>query len=396
MPSHTILLIGDGRMAFPAARALSRAGHTVHAGVSIYSNYLEWSRYVAKSFPHPPLEPGTDDAKPKIDVWLAAHDDIDTLLPVSEAGLRFLTRHRKDYERRFALMMPASASVETASDKAAMFDLVQSLDLPLAAFRAVTDLPSTRAAAEAIGFPLIIKPSKVDAPLFERKALILRSAAEFEQHFSHWPDDHPELLVQAFVAGPRHSVVFSASCGQLLGAVEICAARTHENDGTGYTTYGITVPPTPAVQRSVEALVSALDYSSTGCAQFIVSPDRQDVTFMEINPRVSLTRIAECAGLAHTLWALDLAHGRSPLPGGDPWTYPAGVEYVWTKGDLTLLASLVRHGRMSPARAAGRLGRIGSDALRCHHAVFDAGDPLPAMGVYFNKVISPFRSGRYG
>ena len=42
MRQHTILLVGDARMAFPVAKSLSKAGHIVHAGVSIFSNYLEW------------------------------------------------------------------------------------------------------------------------------------------------------------------------------------------------------------------------------------------------------------------------------------------------------------------------------------------------------------------
>ncbi len=61
-----ILLLGDSRMAFPIAKALSKQGAKVFAGVSIYSNYLEWSRYLTGTFQHPSTDSGTDAALPHI------------------------------------------------------------------------------------------------------------------------------------------------------------------------------------------------------------------------------------------------------------------------------------------------------------------------------------------
>ncbi|MHA7858725.1 MAG: hypothetical protein ACX94D_11620 [Henriciella sp.] len=57
-------------MAFPIAKALSKQAVSVFAGVSIYSNYLEWSRYLNGTFPHPSTDSGTDAALPYILRWL--------------------------------------------------------------------------------------------------------------------------------------------------------------------------------------------------------------------------------------------------------------------------------------------------------------------------------------
>lgn len=390
--SQRVLLIGDARMAFPVTKALARAGHRVYAGVSRYSNYLEWSRYLGGSFRHASLEPGTDEALPAILGWLAENGPVDAIQPVSEAGLRFLTRHRDRFEAQAALVMPSREAVATASDKSAMFALCERLGVPLAVHRTVTGLASLADAIDAIGYPLIIKPSSVDAPLHGRKALILRRPEDLARAFPAWPQEHRDLIVQAYVTGPRHSVVFTADRGRLVGAVEVCAARTHEHDGTGYTTYGITVTPTPELQAATEAMVEALGYSTTGCAQFIVDPNSDRRTFMELNPRVSLARIAECAGLSHSVWGLDIALGRTVSGRADPWDYPAGVEYVWTKGDLSLTLSLVKQRRIGALGAARRTSQIAADAVRCHHAIFDPGDPMPAMGVYLNKFIAPLRA----
>ena len=61
-----ILLLGDSRMAYPIAKSLLKQGVNVSAGVSIYSNYLEWSRYVSQTFAHPSTDAGTDAALPVI------------------------------------------------------------------------------------------------------------------------------------------------------------------------------------------------------------------------------------------------------------------------------------------------------------------------------------------
>ncbi|MEO1028415.1 MAG: hypothetical protein AAFX02_05095 [Pseudomonadota bacterium] len=391
MSKHTALLIGDARMAFPVARALSRAGHNVHAGVSIYSNYLEWSRYIDKSFAHASLEPGTDEALADIEAWLVSHPEIDTVQPVSEAGARFVARHQDLFEAHATVVSPGKAIVDKAYDKTGMFELCASLDGPLAPYRAIASMDELRAAIDEIGYPFILKPSKVDAYIFGGKALILHNQEDLSREFPHWPEIHPELILQRYLTGRRHSVIFSAKEGRLLGAVEICAARTHINDGTGNTTYGITIEPTPEIRDSVERFVSALNYTSTGCLQYLVSPKDREITFMELNPRVSLARLAECAGLPHSLWGLALAHGEEVDGFDDPWSLPSGVEYVWTKGELTLLGSLFRRGEIGFGEFTSRFGRAVFDIPRCHHAVFDIVDPLPAIGVYGNKLIAPIR-----
>lgn len=387
-----VLLVGDARMAFPVAKALDRAGARVFAGVSRSSNYLEWSRHLSGSFRHSPLEPGTDAALPVILNWIDANGPIDAIQPVSEAGSRLMSRHRAAFAARSRLIMPGLEAVAACMDKTGLFRLCERLDVALAPFRRVRSLSEVRAAAAGIGFPLIVKPSLVDAELFGRKALIVPDAAALVRAMPSWPEEHPELIVQRYVSGPRHSVIFSADRGRLLGAVEIRAARTHETDGTGYTTYGVTVQPTSQVREGVERLVAHLGYSSTGCAQFIVDPRTGEVTFMEVNPRVSLGRIAEHAGLPHSVWGLDLALGRPVRGWDDPWAGARlGVRYVWTKGDVNLLIDQVRDGAVGPGETLRRLSRIAVDAATCVHAVFDPMDPAPALGVWGNILLRRFR-----
>jgi len=387
----SVLLLGDSRMAFPIAKALFKQGVKVYAGVSVYSNYLEWSRYLSGTFRHPSTDSGTDDALPFILTWLQDNSHIDAIQPVSESALRLISRHRATFETLGRLIMPSTQTVESCSQKGAMFDLCDQLDVPLAPYRIVATKRDLFDAAAEIGFPVIIKPSCVDAELFGRKALIIQSTADLHIQINEWPNLHPELIVQRYVRGPRHSVVFCAEKGRLLKAVEVIARRTHELDGTGYTTMGVTVAPTPVIRQATETLVQHLNYSSTGCAQFIVDPASGEVTFMEINARTSLARIAEAAGVPHSLLAYQSALGLRHADLGDPWQTRIGTRYVWTKGDLMRLKRGLQSHQIEALQVIPEIFKIGADALRSQHAILDLSDPAPAIGTYLNFLLKYVR-----
>ncbi|MFN3214141.1 MAG: hypothetical protein ACE37M_13640 [Henriciella sp.] len=388
----SVLLLGDSRMAFPIAKALHKQGAQVFAGVSIYSNYLEWSRYLHGTFSHPSTDNGTDDALPAILNWLAQNPQIDVIQPVSESASRLIMRHRETFERIATLIMPSSETVSLCSSKGEMFRLCRELGVPLAPFEIIESQDALLAASQRIGFPLIVKPSNVDAELFGRKAIITQSESELASAFPAWPSEHPELIIQKFVKGPRHSVIFSAQNGRLLKAAAVAALRTHEDDGTGYTTLGVTVAPSQPVKDATEKLVRALDYSFTGCTQFIVDPDTGETTFMELNPRTSLARISEAAGVHHSLLGLQHALGVDLGDQDDAWDTKHGVRYVWTKGDLMRLKRGVATGQKSIFQALYELPSIGWDAVRSCHAIFDLSDPMPAIGTYLNPIIEKFRT----
>ena len=387
-----VLLFGDSRMAFPIAKSLSKQGIDVFAGVSIYSNYLEWSRYLKGTFCHPSTDSGTDEALPYVLDWLKKNAPISAIQPVSESALRLISRHRSLFEAHGKLIMPHAETVDLCGQKGDMFEICRELNVPLAPFRVVTSKRDLFDAAAEIGFPVIIKPSCVDAELFGRKALIIHSTADLHIRVTEWPDLHPELIVQRYVCGPRHSVVFSAEDGRLLKAVEVAARRTHESDGTGYTTLGVAVEPTPLVKQATEALVARLNYSSTGCTQFIVDPDTGEVTFMELNPRTSLARIAEATGVPHSLLAYETALGRAHADMGDPWKTKIGTRYVWTKGDLMRLKRDLQRREITVSNSMVELLKIGVDALRSEHAILDLADPAPAIGTYLNFLLKHVRS----
>ena len=388
----SVLLLGDSRMAFPIAKALYEHGAKVFAGVSIYSNYLEWSRYLHGTFSHPSTDNGTDDALPAILNWLAQNPQIDVIQPVSESASRLIMRHRETFERIAKLIMPASQAVSRCANKGEMFRLCQELGVPLAPFEIIESRQALISASSRIGFPLIVKPSNVDAELFGRKAIIAQSESELKAAFPMWPNEHPELIIQKFVKGPRQSVIFSAKNGRLLKAAAVAALRTHEDDGTGYTTLGVTVAPSQPVKDATENLVHALDYSFTGCTQFIVDPDTGETTFMELNPRTSLARISEAAGLHHSLLGLQHALGANLNDQGDAWDTKHGVRYVWTKGDLMRLKRGVATGHKTIFEALRELPSIGWYAVRSCHAIFDISDPMPAVGTYLNPIIEQFRT----
>jgi hypothetical protein len=109
--------------------------------------------------------------------------------------------------------------------------------------------------------------------------------------------------------------------------------QTDRADGTGYTTRLVSASPHPEVARGVEAVVRALDYTGVGDIEFMVDEAAGQVSFIELNPRLSASfRSAEVCGLPVSRLMLELGSGKAPAERGAPWDYPRGAPYGLDQG----------------------------------------------------------------
>ena len=382
-----ILLVGILRNGLTVARQLSRAGHVVHIGVNEPDPWLFTSRHVRHAFWHPPLDLQPEQALRAIRGHLDAHPEIEVLFPVSEVSVRLFSRLRRRFSDRVALVLPSEQVVETCIDKAAAFDLCGRIGVPIAPHAIVEDGAGLRRAVEAIGRPCVIKPVDALEGIFGRKAIILAAGDDLAAAVPRWPEPHRELCVQSLVEGPRHTVNFAARSGRLVGAVAMETLRTDRSDGLGYTTSFVSIAPHPEVARSLEALVRALDYTGVGCFQAMVDRATGRTSFLEINPRLGgSSGTAEICGLPLSLLAVELALGRPPAAGADPWRYPVGRRIVWTKGDLCGLKHQWRAGTVGPAAALRWAAALAGEAFR-RHLTFDLRDPGPSLWIYLHPLL---------
>ncbi|MBW3558342.1 MAG: ATP-grasp domain-containing protein [Proteobacteria bacterium] len=383
-----IVLFGNLRASLTLARSLARDGHIIHAGYDELDPYLIASRHVAGAFQHarPDLEP--EAALAGLQAYLDRHRSVDVVIPVSDIAVRLISRNRSRFRGRARLILPAPEVVETCIDKAAMFDLCERLGVALAPRRIVTDHPGLLAAVEAIGRPCIVKPVDACHYLFDRKAIILRAGEPVSAAVPFWPAEHRSLCVQAFVAGPRHDISFAAHQGRLVGAVDCKVLRTDRADDTGYTTQLISTAPHPEVARGLEAMVRALGYTGVGDIEFMVDEENQQISFIELNPRLSASfKSAEVCGLPVSRLMLSLGLGEAPASAPDPWAYPVGRRTVWLKGELAGLKRQRRDGEIAGPELVCALRQLLKTALHHHHLTFEIGDPGPVVWSYLHPVL---------
>jgi acetyl/propionyl-CoA carboxylase alpha subunit len=195
---------------------------------------------------------------------------------------------------------PPPAAIRTMGDKAAARRLAASLDVPTPAGYDEADQSddALTAAAELIGYPILIKPAAggggkgmrtVRAPA----RLEAELAAARREATTAFGDDR--LILEQLIEGARHveiQVLFDArGSGVHLGERDCSLQRRHQKV--------LEEAPSPAVLASVGAdlrrrmgeaaltLAGAVGYQSAGTCEFLVD-ERGAYTFLEMNTRLQV------------------------------------------------------------------------------------------------------------
>ncbi|OBI46330.1 acetyl/propionyl/methylcrotonyl-CoA carboxylase subunit alpha [Mycobacterium sp. E796] len=216
---------------------------------------------------------------------------------------------------------PPPRAIEVMGDKITAKNAVAAFDVPVVPGVAKPGLTDDElaAAADEIGYPVLIKPSAggggkgmrlVEEPARLRDALVgaRREAA------SSFGDD--TLFLERFVLRPRHIEVqvLADTHGNVvhLGERECSLQRRHQKV--------IEEAPSPLLDPATRARIGAaacntarsVDYVGAGTVEFIVSADRPDeFFFMEMNTRLQVEHpVTEAVtGLDLVEWQLRVAAG---------------------------------------------------------------------------------------
>jgi predicted ATP-grasp superfamily ATP-dependent carboligase len=385
---HKVLLIGNYRATVTVARELGKRGHTIVVGCAgDEEGGAEHSRYCARSFQHPPASTGGVFIDALHDL-LRSDPDISVVLPVSERYVRLVNAHRTELPQDRIYAMPDADIVDICLDKARTLAHAIEAEVPVAPFRDVTTLAQLGDAADALGFPLVIRPFDSMQRLFGQKALVIRSREELVARFAGWPGDHASLLVQQKVSGRRHNVYFAAEQGRPIRLLEAVVLRTDKPDGTGLAVEGMTQKLRSVSRHYTTRLLNALAYHGVGCAQFLVDPASGRTHFLEINPRIAGHHaVAERAGLGLSELAIALAAGRTLEETFREGT--AGIRYAWGYGELRALKSRFASGEIDLAGLARGLALVADTAFRADLQVdWEFSDPRPTFETY-RRVFAP-------
>ncbi|MFO0747157.1 MAG: carboxyl transferase domain-containing protein [Myxococcota bacterium] len=239
--------------------------------------------------------------------------------------------------RGITFIGPSSAAMRRLGDKIAAKLIASQAGVPMAAWHLIEPGESaddTRAAAEKIGFPLVVKASAGGGG---RGIRVVRRAEDLASSVRAVKDEVARsfnaggLFMEACVTAARHIevqlVVDAEGRGQTFGIRDCSIQRRHQKV--------IEEAPSPAVngalQASLEAaavrLGEAVGYRGVGTVEFLVDPHRDFAHFLEVNTRLQVEHtITECVtGIDLVHVQLDVARGL-PIPSAGPKPHGHAIE----------------------------------------------------------------------
>ncbi|WP_068178248.1 acetyl/propionyl/methylcrotonyl-CoA carboxylase subunit alpha [Mycobacterium sp. UM_CSW] len=317
----TVLVANRGEIAVRVIRTLRRLGIR---SVAVYSDPDAAARHVLEADTAVRLGPAAA-RESYLDIDKVVDAAVRTGSQAIHPGYGFLSENAHfaaACERAGVVFLgPPPRAIEVMGDKITAKNAVAAFDVPVVPGVAKPGLTDDDlvAAADEIGYPVLIKPSAggggkgmrlVEGPARLREALVgaRREAA------SSFGDD--TLFLERFVLRPRHIEVqvLADTHGNVvhLGERECSLQRRHQKV--------IEEAPSPLLDPATRARIGAaacntarsVDYVGAGTVEFIVSAERPDeFFFMEMNTRLQVEHpVTEAVtGLDLVEWQLRVAAG---------------------------------------------------------------------------------------
>ncbi len=318
-----VLIANRGEVAVRIARTLRAMGVSVAA---LYSDADRGARHVRDADVAAHLGPS-----PATESYL----DLDAVLDAAERlgadavhpGYGFLSENPDFAEacrgRGIAFIGPSATAMRAMADKLEAKARVGAAGVPTLDGLALADTTEAtlRAAAEAVGFPLLVKPSAggggkgmhVVDDLDGLARAVPVAAREAGAAFGD-----PRLFLERFLGRTRHIEVqvLGDAFGNLihLGERECTLQRRHQKVVEECPTTGLAPGLRERLLRSALEAARAVDYESLGTVEFLVPVGSEDeYYFIEMNTRLQVEHpVTEC------VTGLDLVEEQVRVAAGEP------------------------------------------------------------------------------
>lgn len=388
--SRSILFIGNYRPTIPLIHEFNDLGFRIIVGVTNapergYSS----SRFVSERWAHSNPDDEPERFIDELNHLITKRDDITYVMPVAEDMLVLIQAHLSNLVRPEAYAMVSFDLVDLCLDKARLLQFAEQAGIKQSPFTIVTDYPSLLSESEQIGFPVVVRPTHSSFKLDSRKALVCKSIDQLKLSLAEWPKEHKNLIVQKLFLGQRHNLYFAAKKGKIFRLLETVADRTDHADGTGLAVMGRTIKLSPPLRKDTEMLLSSMNYTGIGCAQFLMCSNSDTYSFLEINPRIAGNHMLPTkAGLSlgPMLLALSQHFDIPEINTKKVIVDEPGLTYVWTYGDLGGCFREWKNGRIGTGDALKWIGIALKDAFRADmHLTWSLQDPMPALSGFAEK-----------
>ena len=268
-------------------RSLGRGGWRVVATHGEHRPRWSTSRYAHRWYTVPSVEHEPCRFTDRI-AALAAEEEIDLILATTDKSIYPIDAKRELFENSSTLALPKPEALRTARDKDRTTRLAASLGIPTPRSLIADDLESARLAADAIGWPVVIKPISSHAPdgggrITTRSVFHASNVGELEQAAGSDRLGGFPVQVQQQVDGPGVGVELLMWRGANVASFQ--HRRLHEVPlSGGMSSYRMAETPDPTLLDLSERILVALDWDGLAMVEFKQGKDGP--VLLEINGRV--------------------------------------------------------------------------------------------------------------
>jgi predicted ATP-grasp superfamily ATP-dependent carboligase len=376
-PPRVLVTNAEERSMLAVCRSLHTAGYEVTATSSTALATAKWSRSCSRRLHVANPRKDADMFVEHLRRELARHSYA-TLICGGDSALFAVSQARDALQPLTDLGLPPRAVVTRALSRESLAQTAEQAGLASTLSIRCVDLEQALAAADELGFPVVLKSPEA-ASAEDRaapgspKSRIVATNADLAKAAPAFGEG---LLVQRWMPGDLISVGGVIAGGRILAAVVARYERMWPPEG-GSVSFGEAITPPPGLEDSVQRLLNAIEWE--GIFELEVIQARSGgFAPIDFNPRPygSLAAATSAGVPLAAIWC-DWLLGRDPQP-----AYArAGCRYRWEDADLRHLAWQMRRGNYRAAAATMLPHR------RVTHAHFQLSDPLPLLArwLYLGK-----------
>ena len=334
MTKPMILLLGNYRPSLTIARTFHEKGFKVAVGTHGCERLCQHSKAVSMMWAHSSLDRGANVLANEIKEFHNSHPELIAIFPVAEEYVRLVANNEELFSELPKIVTMDSDLIKTCLDKEKLLNIAKDVDVPSAPFTHTRGLQEALNAGECItGYPMIIRPADSTKRIAGNKAVTVFSEEELLEFFSELKNENQELLVQRLFEGKRHNVYFAAIDGRPTRLLHAVINRTDKLDDTGLAVEGVTLRTDHELVSQTERVLSKLNYTGIGCAQFLVNENSGRASFLEINPRIAGNHaLPEFAGLNLAWFNYERVVKNKTIK--KKVLAKDGIKYSWLGGDL--------------------------------------------------------------
>jgi acetyl-CoA/propionyl-CoA carboxylase, biotin carboxylase, biotin carboxyl carrier protein len=322
----TVLVANRGEIAVRVISTLRRMGIR---SVAVYSDADADARHVRDADAAVRIGPA-EAAKSYLSIPQVVRAAVDSGAQAVHPGYGFLAENprfaRACAQAGLVFIGPAPEAIEAMGDKIRAKATVAAAGVPVVPGAA--DVADLAAAADEVGYPLLLKPSAGGGGKGMRlvhRAAELAAAVESAKREAKTAFGDDRLLLERFVTSPRHIEIQVLADGHgtvlHLGERECSLQRRHQKIIEEAPSVLLDEPTRERMGAAAVEAASAVGYTGAGTVEFIVSAKEPDqFFFMEMNTRLQVEHpVTELVtGLDLVEWQVRIAAGeRLSLRQGD-------------------------------------------------------------------------------